>query len=611
MHDLRLASEATITCPPISADGESASRPTFRLVGYTGAAIRQAWSRNPLVVDLAGLQDAGPVAVMLGHEYDVDHAVGQASSVTNTGTELVVEGEVIGGSPEVQKVLDLARAGWQFQASIGANVGRIENIAAGEQVTVNGREFSGPISVVRASSLREVSIVLFGADPHTSAAIAAEANTECEPMAQAHDKPEDVVASEATAPGAVGNVIPVTAGSDGASLIDADTVAAKVLEKIRGDILANIRAERPAAPAIHVAAPAATDERTVTASLCLAAGLQDVERHFDERTLEAASKRRHGSVAEVIVQAARANGYDGEGYRLNSSNLRQVLKAAFATHAIANVLSATYNKFLLQGFSAVESVWDRISLIRSVSDFKLVTGIRVNGGFEFEEVGNGGTLKSADASDETRSFGAKTYGRLSSITRTDLINDDLGALSVVPARLGRGAATKLNKVFWSEFESSNASYFAKKTAAAGNALSLDSLEAAATAYAKLTDPDGNPLAVAPSVLLVPKELELSAAKLMQSGLLIGGSTVTTANNVLAGRYQIVSSFYLSSATSWWLAASPSELNAMEVVFLNGQRTPTVEQAEADFDTLGIAVRGYHDWGVAKGESRACYRMATA
>lgn len=608
MHDLRLASEATITCPPIAADGESAARPTFRLVGYTGAAIRQAWSRNPLVVDLAGLQDAGPVAVMLGHEYDVDHAVGQASAVTNTGTELVVEGEVIGSSPEVQKVLELARAGWQFQASIGANVGRIENVAAGEQVTVNGREFSGPISVVRASSLREVSIVLFGADPNTSAAIAAEASQECVPMAQANDLPEDVVASEAPASGAV---VPVTAGTDGASLIDADTVAAKVLEKIRGEILANMRAERPAGPAIHVAAPAATDERTVTASLCLAGGLQDVERHFDERTLEAASKRRHGSVAEVLVQAARANGYDGDGYRINTGNLRQVLKAAFATHAIANVLSATYNKFLLQGFSAVESVWDRISLIRSVSDFKLVTGIRVNGGFEFEEVGNGGTLKSADASDETRTFGAKTYGRISSITRTDLINDDLGALSVVPARLGRGAATKLNKVFWSEFESSNASYYAKKSPAAGNALSLDSLEAAATAYAKLTDPDGNPLAVAPSILLVPKELELAAAKLMQSGLLIGGSTVTTSQNVLAGRYQIVSSFYLSSATTWWLAANPTELNAMEVVFLNGQRTPTVEQAEADFDTLGIAVRGYHDWGVAKGESKAMYRMATA
>jgi hypothetical protein len=81
--------------------------------------------------------------------------------------------------------------------------------------------------------------------------------------------------------------------------------------------------------------------------------------------------------------------------------------------------------------------------------------------------------------------------------------------------------------------------------------------------------------------------------------------------VLAGRYQVVSSVYLSSASTWWLVANPGDLNAMEVLFLNGNRNPVVEQAEADFDTLGIQVRGYFDFGVAKGEPKSCYRMATA
>ena len=50
---------------------------------------------------------------------------------------------------------------------------------------------------------------------------------------------------------------------------------------------------------------------------------------------------------------------------------------------------------------------------------------------------------------------------------------------------------------------------------------------------------------------------------------------------------------------------------MEVGFLNGQRSPIVEQAEASFDTLGIEVRGYYDFGVSKAEPRSCYRMATS
>ena len=33
-----------------------------------------------------------------------------------------------------------------------------------------------------------------------------------------------------------------------------------------------------------------------------------------------------------------------------------------------------------------------------------------------------------------------------------------------------------------------------------------------------------------------------------------------------------------------------------VSFLNGMQTPTVESAEADFNTLGIQFRGYHDFG---------------
>lgn len=441
----------------------------------------------------------------------------------------------------------------------------------------------------------------------------------------ANQTPDDAVkaSAEDAAKVAAGSQPPVqlpgvtaNTGTDGAQLVDADTIAAKVLEKLKADIkadaLASLRAERPTAPAAHVVAQPAENDDVLLASLCLAGNLPGVEKQFGERTLEAAHKRRSIGLQEMLLRAAKANALQSDVYRITDGNIREVLRAAFATHSIANVTSAAYSKFLLNGFFAVESVWDQISLIRPVSDFKAVTGIRVNGGFEFEEVGNSGELKSADASDEARPFSAKSYGRISTISRKDIINDDLGALTIVPTRLGRGAALKMNKVFWTEFEANNADYYEKVTAASGNALQLSSLRTAVTAYRKLKDPDGNPLGIAPSMLLVPPELEIQAAELMGGGLLITGEDKTLTNvNVLAGRYRVLSSVYLTSATTWWLMANPGELNAMEAVFLNGQRTPTVERAEADFDVLGIAVRGYHDWGVAKGEPKSCLRMATA
>lgn len=601
MNALNLNAELTIQ----AADAGKA--PTFELVAYTGAAIKQGWSRNALVVDLAGMNTLkASVPILWQHERSLDAVIGRSTEIVNDGNQLILRGELLADGEIPEKIARLARAGIPLQASIGADAGGIENISAGSVVTVNGREFTGPISVVRASDLRETSIVLFGADANTSAAIAAEAN-------EGNDMSDELTTSpvEASVPQTEAPAI-VAVDPKPTQQIDANEIANIVLERIRADRLAEVRASRPAAPAIHVAAERADGPTVIEASLCLAGGMANPEKYFDAKTLEAADKRRaNTSLGEVLIEAARAGGYTG-GNKIHAGNLREILASSFGTHSISNVLAATYGKFLLQGYTAVESTWDRVASIRSVSDYKTVTGVRLNGGFDFEDVGPSGELKSADASDETRTIKAKLTGRMSSITMVDIVNDDLGALTQVPARLGRGAAIKLNKDFWSEFESSNSTFYRKETAAAGNALSISSLKTAMASYKKLTDPDGNILGITPAMLLVPPELEITADELMGASVLITGENATRGNvNVFAGRFQVVASSYLTSGTTWWMVASPAELPAMEVAFLNGQRLPTVQQAEADFNTLGIQVRGHFSYGVAKAEARGAYRMATA
>jgi hypothetical protein len=602
---------------------DEATTPTFQLVAYTGAAIRQGWSRNPLVVDLAQIDASRPIPILYAHGKEMpllDSVIGKSVEATNDGSQLLLSGELIRGTPAGDKLIALAKAGVPLQASIGADVGSIENIAAGASVTVNGREFSGPISVARGAVLRETSVVLFGADGQTSAAIAAEAN-EVSPMSdKLNETPVDAVkaSAEDTASVAVEKTPEIKAHAP-----TAEEIAGLVLEKIRAERLDEVRASRAVAPApaIHVTDVAAQSEpKVVEAALCLAGGLPNVEKVFDQKTLELADKRRNqSSLQEVLVEAARKNGYSGVN-RIHAGNIGEVLAGAFprvqasgfATHSISNVLAATYGKFLLQGYTAVESVWDRIASIRPVSDYKTVTGVRLNGGFEFEDVGPSGELKSAEATDETRTIRAKLTGRLSSITMVDIVNDDLGALTQVPARLGRGAAIKLNRDFWTEFALNNATFYQRETAAAGNALSISSLRTAVTSYRKLLDPDGNPLGMSPSIILVPPDLEITADELMGSTVLITGENATRGNvNVFAGRFQVVSSAYLTSATTWWMVMNPADLPCMEVAFLNGQRTPTVQQADADFNQLGIQVRGFFSYGVAKAEGRAAYRMATA
>lgn len=603
----------------LKASDVSGTTPSFELVAYTGRAIRQSWSRNPLVVDLSGMDTSRTsIPILWGHDASIDSVLGQSTTISNDGQQLIVAGELIGAGETAQKVIELARRGMRFQASIGADTGRIENIGPGESVTVNGRQFTGPISVVRASALRETSIVLMGADASTSAAIAADANEGSDMAHDATNQPTDDKVEAA----ATGAVEIKAKGGDGAAADDHSPGATEVLkaqlaaerearEALAKRVeLAELRMSRGGA-AIHVAEPV-DSAKVVEAALCIQSGLPNVEKAFDARTLEAADKcRRDVSIGQVLLKAARANSYTGSD-RLTSGNLGQVIQAAFATHDISNLLAALTNKFLLAGFNSVEDSWRSISAVRSVSDFKNINLLRLNGSFKFQKVGNAGELKVAAGSDSKRSISADTWGITSSLTRQDIINDDANALSQVPMRIGRGAALSLNEQVWSEFESSNSTYFQKATPGAGNALSLASLKAAATAWRRLTDPDGNPLGIAPRVLLVPPELELAAAELMTSALLISGNTTAAPNaNVLQGRYRVVTSAYLTSASTWWLMADALDLPALDVVFLNGQQVPTIEQVQADVSTLGVVLRGFMDFGVAKGESLAAYRMATA
>jgi len=39
-------------------------------------------------------------------------------------------------------------------------------------------------------------------------------------------------------------------------------------------------------------------------------------------------------------------------------------------------------------------------------------------------------------------------------------------------------------------------------------------------------------------------------------------------------------------------------------FLNGQQAPVIESADADFNTLGVQFRGYHNFGCSMSEYRA-------
>lgn len=638
-----------------AGDNGKAKLPRFSMVAYTGGPMRIAGWRYPVIVDLAGLAiPSQSRPIRFGH--DAAAGVGHTDIIAVADGQLIAAGVVSRDTAAAREIVASARNGFPWQASIGAAVEQFEFIKDGQVVAVNGREFTGPVNVVRRATLGEISFVDLGADGNTSASVAASAKENtimedreviqtCLPDRQAQQDRIEAAAqtdgaserdgSRSGAPAAPAVADPVP-DIRAAALAETSRIAAirRVCAGRHEDIEARaigegwdvkstelevLRASRPAAPAAHIR-DSGVDADILAAAVCISGGMTPGESGFDPKVLEAAGRRfRNGiGLQELVMEAAWANGYQGRSFR---ADMEGALQAAFSTFRLPGILSNVANKFLLDGFESVEDTWKRIAATRSVRDFKAVTSYRLTGAFEYEEVGPAGELKHAEVGEESFTNQARTYGRMFSITRTDLINDDLDALTAVPRRIGRGGALKLNKVFWTAFLN-NATFFTvgRKNYQAGvdTALSIDGLTAAELMFLDQVDPDGNPLAIEPRTLLVPPALKVQA-ELLMSSLKVNETTTTNKpkpnDNPHAGKFSVVTSTYLgnaamsgSSTKAWYLLADPADLPVIEVAFLDGRQTPTVERADADFNVLGIQFRGYFDFGVALQDYRGGVKM---
>jgi hypothetical protein len=181
----------------------------------------------------------------------------------------------------------------------------------------------------------------------------------------------------------------------------------------------------------------------------------------------------------------------------------------------------------------------------------------------------------------------------------------------------------LNRKFWTLWlAASNGGTF--WTNARGNLITTvlgeAGYSAAQVAFRKMVGPDGNNLSIPPAFVLVPPDLESVAKKFHVSQEIRDTTTdtLTPIANIFYDSFKPIAVSELSnsaftgfSTTAWWLLADPTIFASAAVCFLNGVQTPTIESADADFNTLGIQLRGYFDFGVSMAEYRASVKSTGA
>lgn len=672
-----IAMSAPVAITAGEGEGEKKGPARFTATFYTGGKLNiEGWDM-PVVVDLAGLKPGNVLVANLDH--DRTKRVGNFA-VANDGKSLVANGTATARTAARDEVVESAIDGYQWQSSLEVNPHEVEELKAGKKAEVNGQTVEGPAYITRTGTLKGFAFVSHGADDNTTATIAASAaSTKGKAMrAEVKKWAEKIYAGVVDFDHISDEMVAtIEANYDGSQPVTPkkrlkldDGIEAKQAEQERVDAITDIALnacdKRPhditaikelaqkaidgkwevdkfrlelleaALPLAHTVFRTRPDERLsnriLTAALCEVGRLPNLDKHFKDEELQAAHDRFPSGITlgQLFHVCAEANGYRGNGasqvtIETQRAAFRMVGQrqihagGGFSTIDIATIVSATANKFMMDGWNAVDQTPLRIAYIKPVKNFQLHTTVSLTDSLRYEQLAPGGEIVHGTLDEITYTDQADTYAKMLAITRRDIINDDAGALTSAPRKLGNGAMKLLNHIFWTEFLSGvSTSFFASGNSNINTGvadMTVGGLDATETIFMNQTNPDGTPLGLQPAIILVPTALKNKALTLMGSMLNAAAITsyaaATGDKNPFVGRFRVESSPYISNSsytgntsTAWWMLANPSELPVITIAALNGRVEPTVDTADADFNTLGVQMRGYCDVGVNFTEYRA-------
>lgn len=148
---------------PADADGRRKFEATF----YTGDLIPNHWFWGNLVFDISTTKAADVTGCLLEHDPSKITGSGKCSF----GADMKIEGLLSAKTDASKFVAGQADEGFPWQMSHFIEPGEIDQVKPGTKVNVNGREFTGPVTIFRHNFIRHVTFCADGADANTSAKV--------------------------------------------------------------------------------------------------------------------------------------------------------------------------------------------------------------------------------------------------------------------------------------------------------------------------------------------------------------------------------------------------------------------------------------------------------
>lgn len=269
------------------------------------------------------------------------------------------------------------------------------------------------------------------------------------------------------------------------------------------------------------------------------------------------------------------------------------------TGELPGILSNVANKSLAKSYQLADTTFEAWTAKGNNTDFKAAKRYRLSEAQELVEIKENGEFTASKFTEEEATASVLTFGRSWSLSRQAIINDDLSALSKIPQSYAYAAKYGINRLVYKTLNGLNLEATNKGTA---GTLSVTSLGEARKLLRTQKGVDKETtLNLRPYALIVPAELETLAQQLLKSTSDPEGKNSGVANpfnekNTNNLRLIVDGELDSYSNKAWYVVADPMLAPAIEVTYLNGKDTPTID-SRVSFTNLGMDFRIYMDYGV--------------
>lgn len=309
-----------------------------------------------------------------------------------------------------------------------------------------------------------------------------------------------------------------------------------------------------------------------------------------------------------LTEIARAS-LEKAGVRTAGKDKMSVVAAAF-THSTSDfptILENIANKSMLRGYEEANETFQLFTRPGSLPDFKIAKRVDLGHFPSLSKVAEGAEYSYATVGERGETIALATYGKMFSMTRQMVINDDLNAFTMLPRKMGRAAIRTIGDMVYAvltdnpvmsdgtQLFHANHGNLISSGAGAPSTAQIDKMR---TAMALQSMDNVHALNIDMRYVIVPRALAGLAELVRTNQFAVGANANTTDANYVANTFQVITDARLdaSSPYAYYGAADPNAFDTIEVAYLDGNQAPVMEQ-QTGWHVDGVEMKVRIDAGV--------------